>query len=217
MNKSYSIGNISFNTKKECKEFTRNVINQLGCCIIDHLNDNFEFFSDLLQNHPECEAKEGAGVAYFAIVPNPLISKYYQTMIRRIDGDYVDFSWNLCCEFKPRTARDNLLRSMRSSIKEDVIKYKQTHTLICSFCKSQNELYENYHVDHHNPSFQDLTDMFLQSTNKHVPTTFGECNQYNLTIFKDKDQEFKNDWIKYHALNSKFQILCKKCNLKKKK
>ena len=103
MIKIYNIGNNRFNTQKECKAFTRNVINQLGCCIINHNNDNFEFFINLLRNHPDYEEKKGSGIAYFEIVQHPWLPIYYQTMIRRIDGDYVDFSWNLCCEFKPRT------------------------------------------------------------------------------------------------------------------
>lgn len=103
MRKSYNIGNNRFNTKRECKDFTRNIIHQLGCCIIDHHNDNFKFFRNLLQNHPDYEAKVGVGIAYFEIVPHPLLSRYYQIMIRRTDGGYIDFSWILCCEFRPRT------------------------------------------------------------------------------------------------------------------
>jgi hypothetical protein len=91
-------------------------------------------------------------------------------MIKRLDGTIIDFSWVYCCQFKERTTSDDLLRSMREAIKYDTIKYKQKQSkLICNFCKTENELYENYHVDHHNPSFQTLKDNFLQLTKKQIP------------------------------------------------
>ena len=147
-----------------------------------------------------------------------MLRKYYQTMIKRLDGSEIDFSWVYCCKFKERTASDDLLRSMRTAIKDDIIKYKQKQSkLICNFCKNENEVYENYNVDHHNPSFQTLKDNFLQLTKKQMPSSFGDCKVYKLTIFKDEDEDFKNDWIEYHNKNCNFQILCRDCNLRKSK
>ena len=184
-----------------------------------HLQDHtyFSFFVNLIQNHPECDDKKGIGIDYFYIQPNPLVSKYYQTMIKRLDGSETDFSWVYCCKFKERTTSDDLLRAMRESIKYDTIKYKQKNKLICNFCKTENEVYENYHVDHNNPSFQILKDNFLQLTKKQIPLSFGDCKTYKLTIFKDEDEDFKNDWVEYHNNNCNFQILCRDCNLRKKK
>ncbi len=73
----------------------------------------------------------------------------------------LEFNWVYCCQFKERTTSDDLLRSMREAIKCDTIKYKQKQgKLICNFCKTENELYENYHVDHYNPSFKTLKNKF---------------------------------------------------------
>ena len=107
-------------------------------------------------------------------------------MIKRLDGSEIDFSWVYCCQFKERTTSDDLSKAMR-----EAIKYKQKQSkLICNFCKSENEVYENYHVDHHNPSFQTLKDNFLQLTKKQLPLSFGDCKIYKLTIFKDEDEDF---------------------------
>ena len=64
---------------------------------------------------------------------------------------------------------------------------------------------------------QTLKDNFLQLTKKQIPLLFGDCQTYKLTIFKDEDEDFKNDWVEYHNNNCNFQILCRDCNLRKKK
>lgn len=218
MKQKYTIGELEFKTKKDCENYTRNKIHELGCCEIKKDNSNFNFFNNLLKNHSEYENKKGCGIEYFYIEPNPLNKKYYQTMIKRTDGSKTDFSWVYCCQFKPRTVNEDLIRAMRNAIKDDVIKYKQSQNkLICNYCKSETELYEDYHVDHDNPSFQVLKDNYLLTTTKQKPTSFGECEIYKLTIFKDEDNDFEIDWINYHKLNCNFQILCRTCNLKKKK
>ena len=38
-------------------------------------------------------------------------------------------------------------------------------------------------------------DKFLQLTKKQIPLLFGDCKIYKLTIFKDEDEDFKNDWV----------------------
>ena len=212
----YYIGKLGFKTKKECENYTRNIINNLGICIINKDHIQFSFFDDLIQNHPNYDGKKGIGIDYFSIEPNPFVNKYYQMRIRRIDGSDIDFSWVYCCQFKERTTREYLINAMREAIKDDTMKYKQQSKLICNFCKTENELYENYHVDHHNPSFQTIKDNFLL-TKKQIPSSFGDCKTYNRPIFKDEDKDFKSDWVDYHNKNCNFQILCRDCNLRKKK
>jgi len=75
MKQIYYIGELEFKTKKECENYTRNIINDLGCCIINKDNTFFSFFDNLIQNHPECYNKKG--IDYFYIQPNSLVRKYY--------------------------------------------------------------------------------------------------------------------------------------------
>ena len=53
MKSKYFIGELEFKTKKECENYTRNIINTLGCCQIKKENVQYEFFNNLIQNHPE--------------------------------------------------------------------------------------------------------------------------------------------------------------------
>ena len=46
MKQKYYIGELEFKTKKECENYTRNVINNLGCCIINKDHTLFNFFDN---------------------------------------------------------------------------------------------------------------------------------------------------------------------------
>jgi len=212
----YSIGDLKIKTKKECENYTRNLINTLGCCILSKDNEHFNFFNNLLKNHPKYEIKKGVGINYFYIQNNPLTTKYYQTLIKRLDGSDVDFSWVYCCQFRVRENKFYLDRAMRFVVKNDTIGFKQKQTiLICTICNVDNEPYENYHVDHDNPSFCELKNNFLQLTTQLMPIDFLEYNIDDPNIFKDSDKGFENEWKEYHTQNCNLQILCDNCNLNK--
>ena len=221
MKQKYYIGELEFNTQKNCKDYTRSIIDELGCCIINKDNDKFIFFNNLIKNHYDCNNKIGIGIDYFFIKRNPMNNNFFETWIKRLDGSETDFSWIKCSISKKRIISDDLVIAMRTAIKDEIISYKQRSRLICNYCKIENKNHENYHVDHDNPSFQELKDNFLQLTKKQTPLTFDEYfefdgKRYNTRVFKDEDEDFKNDWIGYHNKNCNFQILCRECNLTKR-
>jgi len=62
---------------------------------------------------------------------------------------------------------------MREAIKEETIAYKKNQiNLQCIICKSDSELYKNYHVDNAFPSFRTLKTDFLNLTSSITPQTF---------------------------------------------
>lgn len=205
------IGNIEFKTKKECENFTRTKITELGCCKINKENIDYMFFYELLNNHPKFETKIGTGIDYFYIQKNKLNPKSYQTMIKRVDGTYDDFSWVYCCKFKERTTIFYLLRAMRQTISIDTIEYKKNNKLICAICNNSKNAYHDYHVDHKYPSFNTISNNFIELNTP--PTTFNHSTQ--ITTFNEKDNIFKKNWYNYHKQNSSFQILCSHCNTSK--
>lgn len=215
---AYCIGALTFRTKKECEQYARSIICRLGCGPISSTHDSFSFFYDLIQNHPKREEKIGSGIASFEIVPNPLIPKYFQTLIHRTDGSTIDFSWVHCCQFKPRTAMDDLVRCMRASIRDTVIQFKRKQRRMeCAYCECTDKPYEEYHVDHDQPSFHQLKEDFLQQTKQPFPTQFADCPATRLTIFRSQDQSFEIEWKTYHDTHCQLQILCRSCNLRKLK
>jgi hypothetical protein len=215
----YYIGDKGFKTKKDCENYTREIITNLGCCDVKEDNNKYSFFLDLINNHPEYIEKKGTGIKYFFIQPNPLNKKTYQTMIKRTDNSDIDFSWLYCCSFKPKTIKEDLNIAMRRTIYPFVSAFKRDmyirHGKIqCYLCEIDNED-EDYQVDHDDPPFRELRDNFIKHTKILIPQTFGSCPKYKLNIFKPEDNEFEKAWSKYHNDNCLLQILCKKCNLKK--
>ena len=137
-------------------------------------------------------------------------------MIKRLDKSIIDFSWVYCCKFKVRSITEDLTTAMREAIKEETIAYKKNQIkLQCNICKSDNELYGDYQVDHDFPPFRDIKNNFLNLSPSIIPQTFSSCNKYYPTILYNKDKDFKNEWIDYHNKKCSFQILSSSCNLKK--
>jgi hypothetical protein len=215
----YFIGDIGFNTKKDCENYTRNILNEIGFNEIRNTHKHFEFFNNLIKNHPDYETKKGPGINYFYITPNRMNRKYKELRIKRLDNSDIDISWRYCCEFKIRTNYYYLTQAMRTVIRDDIIVYKQQqqrkHGLFCNYCQNRNESYENYHVDHDNPSFQELKDNFLRINTHNIPNLFADYKKFNLTTFRKEDKQFENAWITYHNQNCNLQILCRNCNLTK--
>ena len=200
MNK-YFIGDIHFKTKKACLDYTRTKIKNLGCCTIDKEHVDFNFFNHLLKNHYEHVQKISLGVHYFYIIPNPINSMYYQTMIKRLDNSLIDFSWVYCCKFKARSTTEDLTTAMRETIKEETIAYKKNQIILqCDICKSDSELYKYYHVDHAFPSFRTLKNDFLNLTKHYLLNDFisiVERKGYDWEVLKDekKERADKYDYI----------------------
>ena len=219
MKQKYNIGELEFKTIKECENYTRNIINNLGCCIINKDHIQYNFFNNLIKNHPEYYENCFNFIDYFYININPL-SKKFMVNIKRLDNSSSDFSWTYCCKFKKRDDNYYLTREMRKVINPDIVNFKNNQNkLICNFCGNDNELYENFHIDHHNPSFKNLKENFLKITDKQIPTKFNDVKIYDKNIdgFNYDDEEFKNEWVEYHNKNCNLQVLCKSCNLKKPK
>ena len=161
----YKIGDRVFKSKKECEGYTRNIINSLGAITIKRDHDCYSFFVDLLENHPECEEKIGIGIDYFYIQHNTFNRKAYHTMIKRLDGSTIDFSWLLCCKFQNRMADEDLSMAMRFAVRDDILKFRETAPIICNICKeTSDECSGNFHVDHYNPPFRELKQRFLESS-----------------------------------------------------
>lgn len=213
----YNIGNISFRYKKNAETHTRMLINKLGVCKITSTHSDYQFFVNLLDNHPDAKEKIGCGIDFFCIRNNP-IGKGYQTVINRLDGSIEDFSWVYCCKFEKKSlekqkqnAIADLKQAMRDAITEQINDFRENNELCCNYCSVVGNKYV-YQVDHIQP-FSELYEIFIKNQ-KTIPFTFG-TNKNLLTCFNETDILFKNDWIDFHRKHATLQILCKDCNITK--
>jgi hypothetical protein len=195
-------------------EYTRNVINSLGCGKINKDHIHYNFFENLLKNHDHYDEKRGEGIDYFYITTDPINRRNNQTWIKRIDDSDIVYSWNHCCKFKSTTQNELLASCMRNSIHDDILEFKQHQIMRCNLCKTIDCTWLDFHVDHVDPPFREIKDNFLKQTNLRIPSIFGNCKNFSTKIFMDDDVAFKNEWIAYHKTNAVLQILCKTCNLK---
>ena len=67
--------------------------------------------------------KLGCGIDYFFIQQNPLNKNALQTMIKRLDGSTIDFSWLQCCRFKDRSIDEDLSMAMRFAVQDEILKF----------------------------------------------------------------------------------------------
>jgi len=212
----YKIGELEFKTKKESYEYTKNIIYSIeNNKIIDEDNKHYIFFNDLLKNHYIYDDIKGCGIKHFQIIPNHLVKKFKAIKLIRLDDTEIIFSWNKCCQFKENCDIINLKKTMRYAIHDKIIKFKQNNKKKCQICNIDNLEYYKYHVDHID-NFKKIYNDFLKINKNKIPTNFLNCDVSNgMLIFKKEDNNFKNEWVKYHNEKAKYQILCYKCNISK--
>lgn len=203
----YFIGELKFTTKQGCMQYVRNKINSLGCCEIDKTHNDYEFFSNLIDKHPERDEKIGLGIDKFIIERNKLNTNSFSIYIKQINGFKIVFSWvTSAVGNKP----NNLLSALRCAIVSQILNFRNNNKHKCVYCGSKN----NINVDHKNPSFKVLSTNFINQHNN-LPTKFDSDIVTNQPIFSNNDIALKLEWFNYHKKNATYQILCRTCNIKK--
>jgi hypothetical protein len=218
----YKIGENYFKTQDQAKQYIRNIINEL--LVGEEINESHEKYATLMEivsNHRDFQYKRGVGIKYFYIVLNPL-NKCRELNICRKDNTNIVISYVVCAEdsiidksrMKVHDVRFKLYQAMRNAINDQIIEFKNTSVFKCVQCSNDDEETE-YHVDHHNPSFMEMRDSYLEG--KVCPTRFDYIDRLNISKFKEQDIQFASEWREYHRTNANLQILCKSCNLRKPK
>ena len=195
----YNIGNLTFQSKKQCLDYTRDFIRNLGVCVLDKPIDlrdsksnDFDFFINLLKNHEDFQDHLD-DIEKIKISNNYLNVGSYHTELIRKNGEIKSFSWNHCCKFKSRSYQENLTNALRSSIQEQVMDYKNKNQLICCICKIQNLSKSNYHTDHKTIPFRNIVSNFLTEQRSmsegYIPSEFS--NDGYFTVFRKEDYDFE--------------------------
>lgn len=172
-------------TKKDKLAYVKNIIYKIGCSYIKEDHEYFELFKELVKN------KNYDNIFYFSIVPNRINTKTYECQVHLENGEIKVFSWNKCILDRKETDHHKIRNIMRTAIVPDILSFKRD-AICCNECGS----IECLHADHVEP-FRDLANKFIE-------------------IYGDMvDEEWINNWKKYHKQNASLQILCASCNYKK--
>lgn len=229
MGKKQIINNITFSSMSELKKYVRETIIPYGKkeCISATTNSNhFNFLIDLLKKHERYEEKKGKGEiknlkqAFFDY-GNKMICTWD-------DGTETAVSWRKCLGRKKGSVNNKFDSAMRMSVRDQTFSFKKNmwednYYLICNICKTkteeENEVFSNkWHVDH-SIAFDKLKKRFLKKTSHKKPIEFkdygkGHTYKYSKT-FKNENDPFVKEWIKFHKENATYQILCNCCNCSK--
>lgn len=196
-------------TKKELKEYTKNVINEIGLCesIKSNYPTYFNFFIELFKRHPNHDEKV-KGLVDIKIRNNKQFKKQLEVYIEKSNGDIIDISvLNKC--IRSYNGKKELNLAMRESIKPQLSEFRKTCIYTCVLCGEKKDL----DVDHHKPLFCELYENFIKDR-KDIPTIFNNTNS-NTKCFRKEDIDFETEWNNYHKSNAVFRMLCKVCNNKK--
>jgi 5-methylcytosine-specific restriction endonuclease McrA len=193
----YSIGSITFKTKKASYEYVRDRVKSIALGDVAPEHQDYQFLCDLTKQTP----------ATFKVELNECNHR-----LRQLLSDGVIVSWVKCSKFNftKRSPELKLIEAMRNAIRGSVVAFaKVTESCCCQHCGSNT----NLQVDHITP-FSLIRKEFVDSLSSPVPTEFVD-DKYYIGTFLDKDQSFKQAWVAYHDSKATFQYLCGSCNREK--
>jgi hypothetical protein len=219
----YIVNGKSFPTKKSLTDYFMHKKDKFhNGTLLKHTDiDFFNDFINLLEYHCEAQLKLD-NLKDVMIKYNE--SNNYAFYIVKNNDEIIDVSYRHCINCIGREKKEmdqaiidsNLNQAMRNAINPqilDYIKENNIHDAHCKFCGLTN----NLQVDHI-IQFSKLKSDFIKLTGRTVPTLFDRDREHNYKrIFKDKDNNFKQEWISYHNKNATLRYLCKKCNLSRNK
>lgn len=210
------IDNQTFNTQKELELYMRKNINEIGLCkSLKTLNEPFyHFVCELFKRHPRYEEKCN-GMIDLEIILNTNGSYEFMILKKNNTGN-IDISWPKCVTAKEKTNKDLLLSALRSSIEDQTSEFRnKSRTITCELC---NNLFdEETHVDHIR-DFSHLVNDFLSTCSIERPTSFEDMTDgTNRKTFKQENNDFRQQWEKFHRDNASLRLICKSCNLKRPK
>jgi len=187
-------------SKTALKQKIKTLIKSLGVTPSLKGTEHFDFFQQVIARHPKCP-KWGVP-SDIGIRKN---SVYYSMEVFGVwpSGVY-PVSMEKCINMKLPSTRAELYESMRNSIDDQIMAYRDScgEQKVCSFCQSTDRI----EVDHI-IQFADLVKMFL--VDKEPPTSFGR-NRGSAVVLKPG--QFCDEWCEFHKANATLRLLCRGCN-----
>ena len=198
-------------TQEQLRKCVRKKIDEIGECssIKQFYPEEWDGFMYLFNRHSDYPEKFN-DLTDIKIRFNPVHKRQLEVIIIKNNGDEDDVSvFKNCITGKPK---DNLTIAMRNSIYPQIEQFKNNSIMKCVLCSDT----KNIHIDHYTPQFVDLKTNFLNTWKELLPNTF-EQNESHSKIFTNINNCFEQKWIEFHRKNAILRVLCKKCNLSRKK
>jgi hypothetical protein len=185
--------------------------------------NSFEVINDVLKLHHNYSEKVGIGNYKIGIRECFINKRNRQFYIIRGNGTNTDFSFYKCISRPSKLT--SIKSSLRESIKDQVIKYKEqlfidnqddNNNIICqetfSYIKRSNS-----HLDHYPLHFDTIVYNWLKSININLSDIELLPMQDNKAAHFLKNYNLKKNFYDYHKQNAKYRIVLDKVNLKREK
>lgn len=199
----YKIGKQEFKSKKACTEYVRDLLNQLGECLIEPGHEHWEFMSALVMTPEQNRVKFPDGIKAIKISVNRLNHRGYHMDAQRLDGIWIDVNWRECSGMCVN--RRKIVEAMRTSISDQILTWRQAQQCACQVCKCNIGL----EVDHYPLTFDTIMKNYLKVNMEPLPTEFPDDQYYRCNLGGGK---FKTDWLEYHQKFATFRLLCQNCH-----
>ncbi len=220
MRQTITVGTKVFKTQKECKDYTRTILTELGInpSVKCKNNEHFNFLLSLCERHPRYEEKF-QDFCDFRICHSALNARGLELQIINNDGTCTEISWNICVSGKSSTKESSFNSALRQHISPQIMNFKETNDL--SYCREcEHRFVEDsppIHIDHV-IQFKQLVETFLKiNTHIIIPTKYEKKERTYETLFTDSDLWIGKLFEKYHYENAVLRVLCEPCNLKRPK
>ena len=210
--KSVSIGKIFFQTQGEAGDHIREILNTAvwGESL---KGETHEFVLSLLERHPRAAEKIGQGVDYFTVNSDGNSDRCFY--IHREGQEPVHFSYLKALKGKD-DARSLMVGALNRAIDEQIWDFRDSELArgeqVCPYT-GQVITKENYHVDHHNPTFRELHTAWLTQMNFEVSDIKISDGQENEIGRRLTDETQKRSWQEFHRSHAHLRLLSPLGNL----
>lgn len=208
------IGSLEFATVGEAKGHVRELVARYSDGDTANEADS-AFLSDLLELHPRCAEKIGAGVRSFKFDRNPEYTNTRTIFVVRTDGSVSDFSWPKCIDGE---TPERLKRAaLRNAIADQIAAFKREALSVPPvLCPETGEelSWKQCHVDHTAPNtFDSLVNQWLASENIVLDLVeISPSREISFTRLLTNDAQ-RQSWRSFHDQRKQLRLLSPRANL----
>jgi len=215
-NFKYKINNIGFRTEKSVQQYAKNILyfgTVNSVLSEDEFNFMYSYFEDI---HHEWKLKLGNGIKSIHRVLDKVYGKYRSFEIERLDGSRTDISY-IIQNIKAPNLKSDFNKALRYIVMSQILEFKknkfnESKIHICPFT-NEEITFNNCHVDHFNPSFNELVNSFITENKINNLSNFLEPSKDNQTISEISDKDVTKLFFDYHLKNANLQAVSIKANL----